>query len=162
MKHSRISFHRIYWEVIQYILMDYSLIGFYWNYLSNLSTLNETLDCEYLAVSDIVNPCNIIFVARVHEQSLIRRFQTKRSKYVEFIQDFFNVYMISKCQNILGIKVFSLRLSLSCDDSHLQGPRRARTSIVKSAWAISGPPLALASRSTEIPAYLSFFALASR
>jgi len=111
MKHSRISFHRIYWEVIQYILMDYSLIGIYWNHLSNLSTLNETLDCEYLAVSDTVNPCNIIFVARVHEQSLIRRFQTKRSKYVEFIQDFFHVYMISKCQNILGIKVLSLRLS---------------------------------------------------
>lgn len=83
-------------------------------------------DCEYLAVFDIVNPCNIIFIARVHEQSLIRRFQTKRSKYVEFIQDFFNVYMISKCQNILGIKVLSLRLSLSCDDSHLQALRRAR------------------------------------
>lgn len=83
-------------------------------------------DCEYLAVFDIVNPCNIIFIARVHEQSLIRRFQTKRSKYVEFIKDFFNVYMISKCQNILGIKVLSLRLSLSCDDSHLQALRRAR------------------------------------
>lgn len=137
MKHSRISFHRIYWEVIQYILMDYSLIGFYWNHLSNLSTLNETLDCEYLAVPDIVNPCNIIFVARVHEQSLVRRFQTKRSKYVEFIQIF------SMCIWYQNARIFSELKYLVWDYPYhamtaIYRVFVARASIVKSAWAISG------------------------
>lgn len=107
MKHLQISFHKIYGDV-QCVLMGFFTYQQSMNNVSNFSTLNETLDSEYRAISDIVNPCHITFVARVQEQLLILRFQTKRSKYAEFVPDFTMHLWYQRARIFSGLKYSSL------------------------------------------------------